>query len=97
MTKPPSNTTEVLKERETTHGDFVEVSRIDQAFKSILKSSPNWNNERFLLSDTQKTALEMIAHKITRIVCGDPNHRDHTDDISGYAELFHKSNNKKEG
>ena len=90
MTIKPSDTTEILKERETTHGDFVEVSRIDQAFKSILKSSPNWNNERFLLSDTQKTALEMIAHKITRIVCGDPNHRDHTDDISGYAELFHK-------
>jgi hypothetical protein len=31
--------------------------------------------------------LEMIAHKIARILSGDPNHRDHWEDIAGYAEL----------
>ena len=81
-----SDIIEILKERETTHGDFREVSRIDQAFKSLLKSSPNWSN----LSDTQKTSLEMISHKICRILCGDPDHGDHVKDIIGYAELFHK-------
>ena len=29
----------------------------------------------------------MFAHKIGRILVGDPNHRDHWDDISGYAVL----------
>jgi hypothetical protein len=35
----------------------------------------------------QVEALEMIAHKIGRILSGDPNHQDHWDDIAGYAKL----------
>jgi hypothetical protein len=31
--------------------------------------------------------LEMIAHKIGRVLAGDPNHADHWDDIAGYARL----------
>ena len=77
--------TEILEEREPTHGDFREVARIDQRFRALLADSPNWP----YLSDCQKLSLEMITHKLSRILCGDPNHRDHTDDISGYAALFH--------
>jgi hypothetical protein len=39
------------------------------------------------LSVGQREALEMIAHKIARILSGDPNHKDHWEDIAGYAEL----------
>ena len=28
----------------------------------------------------------MIAHKIARIICGNPNHLDHYIDIVGYAQ-----------
>ena len=29
--------------------------------------------------------IEMIEHKLCRILCGDPNFRDHWQDIAGYA------------
>jgi hypothetical protein len=28
----------------------------------------------------------MIAHKIARIICGNPNHLDHYIDVVGYAQ-----------
>jgi hypothetical protein len=30
----------------------------------------------------------MIAHKIGRIIAGDPDFRDHWDDLAGYATLI---------
>jgi len=35
----------------------------------------------------QGEAIHMICVKLARIVCGDPNHADHWDDIAGYARL----------
>lgn len=37
------------------------------------------------LSDVQREALEMICHKIGRIINGDPNYDDSWVDIAGYA------------
>jgi hypothetical protein len=42
------------------------------------------------LSDQQIEALEMIAHKIGRIIAGDPDFDDHWDDIAGYAKIANK-------
>jgi hypothetical protein len=39
------------------------------------------------LDDDQSEALEMIAHKIARILNGDPNYVDSWLDIAGYATL----------
>ena len=39
------------------------------------------------LDPDQREALEMIAHKIARIVNGDPNYADSWVDIAGYATL----------
>ena len=39
------------------------------------------------LDDDQKESLEMQAHKIARILNGDPNHADSWVDIAGYARL----------
>jgi hypothetical protein len=44
---------------------------------------PGWSR----LDHSQAEALDMIAHKIGRILAGDPNHADHWDDIAGYARL----------
>jgi hypothetical protein len=38
-------------------------------------------------TDSQWEALEMIAHKIGRIVNGDPDYADSWIDIAGYAKL----------
>jgi hypothetical protein len=40
-----------------------------------------------LLNPSQREALDMIQHKIGRILAGNPNHHDHWHDIAGYATL----------
>lgn len=72
----------LVAERETTHGDFVKMAFAVQAIKAVLRTTPNWP----YLTDGQTTALEEIAVKVARILCGDPDHPDHWNDIGGYAD-----------
>jgi hypothetical protein len=39
------------------------------------------------LDVTQAQALEVVADKVARILCGDPSHLDHWQDGAGYFEL----------
>ena len=48
-----------------------------------MTSSKGWPK----LRSAQRESLEVIATKIGRILGGDPTHKDHWDDIAGYAEL----------
>lgn len=73
----------LLTEREKTHGIFHEQTTMSQSIKDVVKSGKNWKT----MSDQQKEALEMICVKIARILSGNPNYRDHWDDIAGYAKL----------
>jgi hypothetical protein len=77
------NTDALLVERGKTHGDFADHAAVTQSIKSLLAGWHTYRN----LSDIQKESLEMIAHKIGRILAGNPNHHDHWFDISGYAML----------
>lgn len=71
---------DILKEREKTHGEFREVARTSQHLKlSLLGVS--------YLSDIESEALEMILHKIARIIHGNPEEKDHWIDIQGYCQL----------
>lgn len=72
-----------LNERGTRYGDFTEHSRITQNIKRAMQDSPNWDD----LADDKKEALEMVAHKIGRILNGDPNYKDSWVDIEGYVHL----------
>jgi hypothetical protein len=54
-----------------------------QGLKKTARFEPGWLN----LTDVQREALEMILHKIGRIVTGNPNEPDHWLDIEGYARL----------
>lgn len=78
-----------LIDREKTYGSFKDFSVICQALKRVLHSSPKWN----LLSDSQKEALEMDAHKTARILNGDPNYVDNWHDKAGYSTLVEKEIN----
>ena len=73
----------LLNKREKTHGAFRDVASISQGLKDVMRGAPNWDK----LTDGQREALEMDAAKTARILCGDPNFRDHWDDKSGYSEL----------
>lgn len=72
---------ELLEEREKTHGDFREVARRAQALKAVI-------NENKSLPLQQREALDMIASKVARILSGDNNCKDHWVDVGGYAELI---------
>ena len=77
------NVLRIIEQRRTVHGEFRDNAGITQAFKYQLTQGKNWND----LTAIQKEALEMIVHKIGRILSGDPNHKDHWTDIIGYARL----------
>jgi hypothetical protein len=72
-----------LAERGTRYGSFSEHARITQNIKRAMTDSKNWNS----LSDDKKEALEMVAHKIGRILNGDPEYADSWHDIIGYSKL----------
>ncbi len=72
-----------LAERAARYGSFDGHARITQRIKLAMQIAPNWS----LLTDDQKEALEMVAHKIGRILNGDPNFHDSWHDIVGYAKL----------
>ena len=82
---PPSSGTlsisDVLDERGKSYGPFIGHARVTQAIKhAIFTHAP-------VLEDDQREALEMIAHKIGRIVNGNPDYVDSWVDIAGYAQL----------
>lgn len=74
---------DTLNERQKTHGVFANHARICQDLKCVMYTQLSWG----LLADDQKEALEMVVHKIARILNGNPNHHDHWLDICGYSQL----------
>lgn len=74
---------DTLAKRGIRYGAFPEHARITQNLKRAMQDSPNWNR----LTDQQREALEMVAHKIGRILNGDPNYHDSWHDIIGYTKL----------
>ena len=73
----------VLAERGTRYGSFENHAKIAQALKLVMANTPKWGT----LSPDQAEALEMVAHKVARILNGDPNYADSRVDIAGYATL----------
>lgn len=73
----------LLAVRRRTHGEFAAVALLCQQLLAPLRAQPGWP----LLSVPRRAALEMIAVKTARLLCGDPDHSDHWRDIAGYAAL----------
>ena len=72
-----------LTERGKRYGEFGGHARITQSIKSVMVGSPNW----WTMAPDQREALDMIAHKIGRILNGDPDYHDSWHDIIGYTKL----------
>lgn len=72
-----------LAERGARYGSYAEHAHITQAIKAAMADSSNWAS----LKPHQRETLEMIAHKVGRILNGDPDYHDSWHDIVGYAKL----------
>ncbi len=78
---------ELLAERGKRYGNFEGHASISQAIKAEMRATRNWEN----LSEDKKECLEMVAHKIGRILNGDPEYKDSWTDIIGYVTLVEKT------
>ena len=74
----------VLSERGSRYGSLMSNATISQGLKEIIHNSSNWE----AMPPDMKEALDMIVHKIARIVEGDFNYDDSWIDISGYSTLI---------
>jgi len=54
--------------------------------KYCCRQHRGWND----MSGDQQEAIDMILHKIARIVNGNPNYKDSWTDIIGYATLIER-------
>ena len=76
---------EILAERGKRYGVFWDHALIAQRLKMSMQVN-GWDR----LADDQREALEMIQHKVARILNGDPDYSDSWTDIAGYAQLVAK-------
>lgn len=74
---------QTLQERGQRYGCFKGHASLAQALKATMRQSAGWEH----LADDQREALEMIQHKVARILNGDPNYHDSWHDVAGYAKL----------
>jgi len=81
-----TNIDQTLDERAQDYGKFKDGAALMQAIKRTLADHARMHNKTF--ADDQWEALEMIVHKIGRIVNGNPDKVDHWVDIAGYAKLI---------
>ena len=82
----------ILEEREVSYGKFTTHAELAQDLKQAIKT--NMHPLKSLDAD-QAEALDMICHKIARIINGNPDYIDNWVDIAGYAMLV--ANRLEEG
>lgn len=76
---------DILEQRGSRYGEFKTHADITQTLKAVANTYLLSLNKR--LNPSQHESLDMIFHKIGRIINGDPNYADSWVDIAGYAQL----------
>jgi len=74
-----------LDARAVDYGKFIEGAEVMQMLKRVVQNALS-NRDKTLAHD-QAESLDMIIHKIGRIINGNPDVVDHWLDIAGYAQL----------
>lgn len=85
MAQVEDEITSILNERGSRYGNFMGHAEITIGLKRILHNKIA-QRDMHLYPD-QIEALDMICHKLGRIVNGDPQYADSWIDIAGYAKL----------
>jgi hypothetical protein len=85
ITMEPSDVDAILDSRAKDYGKFIEGAEIMQMLKRLVH---NYIEDRGTpLAFDQREAIDMIIHKMGRIINGNPDKVDHWVDIAGYATL----------
>jgi hypothetical protein len=84
--KTETGVDETLDARAQDYGTFRDGAAMMQGIKRLLAEHARVHDKTF--ADDQWEALEMIVHKIGRIVNGNPDKVDSWVDIAGYATLI---------
>jgi len=79
------NLNNTLAQRGKRYGLFTGHAEVTQVLKTTIAAALSKRNKT--LAPDQQEALDMICHKIGRIVNGDPDYDDSWVDIAGYAKL----------
>lgn len=87
-----SSIDKTLDERGTRYGAFTGHAAVTQEIKAAMNRHFGWSK----LAADQREALEMIAHKVGRILNGDPNYIDSWHDIIGYTRLVEQRLEKEQ-
>lgn len=77
----------VLTERGSRYGTFEHHAQLSQGLKAVMQSHSNFEK----LPADMKESLEMIMHKVARIINGDATYKDSWTDIIGYAKLVEET------
>lgn len=75
----------MLAERGKRYGTFLGHAHLTQTLKELITVHARQLNKKFFPDEAE--ALDMICHKLGRIVNGDPHYADSWRDIAGYAKL----------
>lgn len=82
---PVTSVDTVLDSRAKDYGKFIDGAEIMQMLKRLVH---NYIEDRGTpLAFDQREAIDMIIHKMGRIINGNPDKVDHWTDIAGYAKL----------
>lgn len=95
MSTDKTATETLLAERGKTHGRFEDHANITQELKQTFYRPSVSLSRPMRLSNVQREAVDMILHKLGRVAAGDPNFKDHWDDIAGYARLVSQDLERK--
>lgn len=82
--RPVETVESTLSERGKRYGEFEDGAKIMQSLKTVMRETEGWSR----LTPSQREGLEMIQHKIGRVLNGDSNYDDNYRDIAGYATLL---------
>ena len=77
------NIQEMLNSRNSTHGTFTSNAYISQSLKGIVRLGDSFSG----LTTYEREALDMILHKIARIVSSSDKNLDNWRDVIGYTQL----------
>lgn len=86
-----SELNEILAERGKNYGEFKKCAEVAQGLKRWVQKHGQH------LQDDQKEALEMVMHKVARLLNGDPNHLEGWRDAIGYMTLVYERLKETDG